>query len=122
MKDEVPISCELVLHNGNIAYSYLGGTLSEYFSFRPNDILKHKLILKLKEIGLRYYCIGGGIKSGDGIYRYKRSFAKLGEYDFYIGKKIHNEKIYQEVCQAWENKYPDKQEDYKNFLLKYRVV
>lgn len=121
-KDAIAISCELVLFKGNTAYSFLGGTLADYFPFRPNDLLKHGIIMKLKNMGLRYYCIGGGIKIDDGIFRYKKSFAKNKVYDFYIGKRIHNKEIYDKVCAAWEKKYPAENENHKNMLLKYRVV
>jgi len=39
---------------------------------------------------------------------------------FYIGKKIHNKIIYDEVVRQWEEKYPGKILKYKNHLLKYR--
>jgi hypothetical protein len=34
--------------------------------------------------------LGGGYREGDGIFRYKRSFASDGVLDFYVGKKVHN--------------------------------
>ena len=44
-----PISTELVLWGETIGYSYLGGTLSEYFHLRPNEILKYELMKFLME-------------------------------------------------------------------------
>ena len=38
------ISTELVIYSPNNCYSYLGGTLSEYFDLRPNDFLKYEII------------------------------------------------------------------------------
>lgn len=121
MKEDQPVSTELVLYNKNIAYSYLGGTDSQYYTFRPNDILKHSIILTLKEYGVRYYCLGGGVRPGDSLFKYKRSFAKNGIIDFFIGKKIYREDVYKGLVSEWEKKNPEKREMYAGFLLKYRV-
>jgi len=98
----------------------LGGTLSKYFEFRPNDILKHEIINVLKQRQYNYFCLGGGSSVDDGIFNYKKKFAKNGIFDFYIGKIIHNQQIYDKVVKQWEEKYPEKKEKYKNYLLKYR--
>jgi hypothetical protein len=118
--DKKIVSCELVLAGKEIGYSYLGGTLSDYFSLRANDILKHHIIQTLKQGGLRYYCLGGGTEPGDGIYKYKKCFAKDGSHKFYIGKKIYDETIYNKVVSNWKESNPEKAEVYKNYLLKYK--
>ena len=120
VKDEKAVSCELVTFNNKVAYSFLGGTLSEYFPLRPNDILKYEAILELKKRALYSYCLGGGQTIDDGIFKYKRGFSKNGEVDFFIGKKIHNKNIYEQVCEKWETRYPEKNRIYCNMLLKYR--
>jgi len=121
LKDEIPVSCELVIFRGKNAYGFLGGTLVDYYQFNPNSLLKDFLIEKLKGIGFHFYSMGGWQTPYDGIYKYKKSYSKNKEYDFYIGKKIHNSQVYSKVCQAWENKYPNKIQNYKNILLKYRA-
>ena len=122
LKDEIPVSCELVIFRGKNAYGFIGGTLVDYYQFNPNSLLKDFLIEKLKGMGFDFYSMGGWQTPYDGIYKYKKSFSKNKEYDFYIGKNIHNIQVYKKVCQAWENKYPEKKENYKNRLLKYRAV
>ena len=84
------ISTELLLYNDTYIHSFLGGTLESYYELRPNNILKHEVIKWAKERGIHFFMIGGGYQEGDGIFRYKRSFAKGGILDFYIGKKVHN--------------------------------
>ncbi|MBC8184201.1 GNAT family N-acetyltransferase [candidate division KSB1 bacterium] len=120
-KEKIPVSCELVIFRGKIVYGFIGGTLVDYYQFNPNSLLKDFLIEKLKEMGFFYYSMGGWQTPYDGIYKYKRSFSKDKEYDFYIGKKIHNTPVYEKICQAWEIKNPDKVQDNKNILLKYRA-
>jgi hypothetical protein len=116
-KDNKIMSCELILLGANVAYSYLGGTFSEYYQYRPNDYLKYKSIERLKELGYNYFLLGGG---PEGVLKYKKKFAPNGIISFYIGKKIHNQKIYDEVVKQWETKFPEKKEKYNNLLLKYR--
>ena len=120
LKEGMPIACELVLYNGSVGYSFLGGTLIEYYDCRPNDILKHAIIEHLKDVGCTCFCLGGGATDGDGIFRYKRSFSKNGVVDFFIGKKIHNTSIYEQIVNAWSERYPDKCEKYGSQLLKYK--
>ena len=114
------VSCELVLTGNQIGYSFLGGTLPDFFSFRANDILKNHIILALKQNGLKYFCLGGGISIDDGIFKYKKCFAKDGATDFFIGKKIHNHIVYDKVIENWSSFNPDKIDKYKHHLLKYK--
>lgn len=92
--EEKVISTELVIYGSENAYSYLGGTDSNYFSVRPNDFLKVEIIKWAKQKGLRNFVLGGGYGSDDGIFRYKKSFAPNGAVDFYIGKKIFDMEKY----------------------------
>lgn len=118
--DSTVVSCELVLFGKTNAYSFLGGTLSEYYPLRPNNLLKHELIRKLKNLGLSNYCLGGGSKPGDGIYRYKKTFSKKEIIDFYIGKRVYNERVYDSICNNWKERFPKKEKQYRTYLLKYK--
>ncbi len=122
VKDDIVISCELITYKDYNAYSFLGGTLSEYFPYRPNDFLKHEIILYLKSIGVKYFCLGGGSKVNDSIYKYKKSFSKNGDVNFYIGKNIYNKEVYDYICQTWSEKYPEISSKYSNMLLRYREI
>jgi len=83
------VSTELLLYNQNYIHSFLGGTLAEYFPYRPNNLLKHEVIKWAKQQGIRYFILGGGKSDDDGIFKYKNTFSgDLAGY--YIGKKIHD--------------------------------
>ncbi len=99
LKDGRVVSTELLLYNETYIHSFLGGTLEQFYEFRPNNILKHEVIVWAKSRGIKYFLLGGGYREGDGIFRYKRSFARDGVLDFYIGKKVHN----QEAANMLEN-------------------
>jgi len=116
-KDDTPVSAELILLNTYVGYSYLGGTLQEYYPFRPNDILKHHIIDFLSGTGRNYYCLGGG---PEGVFRFKKTFAKDGVKDFYIFKKIFLPEAYEKINKKWESLYPEKIQKYGSYFQKYR--
>lgn len=76
------VSSELVLLSERHAYSFLGGTLAAHFTVRPNDLLKVEVMRWCRERGLADFVLGGGASPGDGIERYKRSFAPSGAQYF----------------------------------------
>jgi hypothetical protein len=84
------VSTELVLVSAENIYSFLGGTLADAFSQRPNDLLKHEVILWGRQAGKLAYVLGGGYHGEDGIYRYKKSFAPNGKRPFCVGRRVHN--------------------------------
>jgi lipid II:glycine glycyltransferase (peptidoglycan interpeptide bridge formation enzyme) len=96
--DEV-VSSELVLLSEHHAYSVLGGTRSDAFELRPNDLLKWELILWAKEKGKRRFVLGGGYEDGDGIFRYKRSFAPHGLVPFFVGRRVLQPALYAELTE-----------------------
>lgn len=116
-KDDKIISVELNLINEINSYGFLGGTLAKYFPMSPNSFLRFELIKDLKKRGIMNYSMGGGVTKNDSKYKFKKSFSKKIDSNFYIGKKIHNETIYTDVVQQWKTKY--KLED-NNKLLRYR--
>lgn len=89
LKDGRIISTELLLYNESYIHSFLGGTLQQFYEYRPNNILKHEVIKWAKKRGIKFFILGGGYRDGDGIFRYKRSFSTRGIFDYYVGKKIH---------------------------------
>lgn len=122
--EEKIISTELVLYGSENSYSFLGGTFSEYFHLRPNDFLKFEIIKWAKNKGLKRFVLGGGYGEDDGIYRYKKSFAPNGIYDFYVGKKILDRDKYIELT-TYRNKRLELDDYYdtidtKGFFPKYR--
>ena len=82
------VSSEVVLVSANRVYSFLGGTLEDAFDVRPNDLLKFEIIRWAKDAGKQAYVLGGGYEPGDGVFRYKRSFAPDGCVPFLTGKRI----------------------------------
>lgn len=92
------ISTELIIYGAENCYSYLGGTDREYFDVRPNDFLKFEVIKWAKDKGLKNYVLGGGYGSDDGIFQYKTYLAPHGVVNFYIGRKIYDEELYEKLA------------------------
>ena len=95
--EEKVISTELILYGMENCYSFLGGTDQKYFNLRPNDFLKYEIIKWAISKDLKRFILGGGHGDDDGIFKYKKSLAPNGVYDFYIGKKIFNEDKYNQL-------------------------
>jgi hypothetical protein len=94
---EVMVSTELVLVSADRIYSFLGGTDAAWFHVRPNDLLKFEIMNWARDAGKKDFVLGGGYTRGDGIYKYKLSFAPSGSRPFSIGSRILNAEAYGEL-------------------------
>lgn len=98
-KDAVPVSTELIIHLDSTLFAYLGGTLADYFEYRPNDFLRVEVIRWGIDKGYAHYVLGGGITNGDGLYKFKKSlFPNSTDKVFYTGRKIIDPKKYEKLC------------------------
>lgn len=81
-------------------HAHLSGTDTEYLSLSPAYILKYGTALWGKEHGYNYIHYGGGTSTSleDPLYMFKSKFAKNTKFEFWIGKKIWNEEIYNKLC------------------------
>ena len=103
-KDNLPISTEFILLSSETVFSYLGGTNSEYFNTRPNDFLKVNMMNWARKLDFKYYVLGGGRANEDSLYDYKKFFfPKDEDVIFYTGRKVLNQKIYQELVVKAKN-------------------
>jgi hypothetical protein len=118
------VSAELVLVSVAHIYSFLGGTLAEAFAKRPNDLLKHEIILWARQAGKRAFVLGGGYSGDDGIYRYKRSFAPGGSRPFCVGRQIHDAAAYDRLLQQraiWEGSRGNAWKPKLGYFTEYRA-
>lgn len=84
-----------------ILHIHLSGTLTEYLYLSPAYMLRYGATLWAKEHEYKLIHHGGGRSNSeeDSLYLFKKNFAKNTEFDFYIGKKIWNQKIYNKLCE-----------------------
>ncbi|MHC4243346.1 MAG: lipid II:glycine glycyltransferase FemX [Planctomycetota bacterium] len=115
------ISAALFLRYGRFGHYHLAGSLEDYQRYNPNNFLIYNTLRYLKETGAELFHLGGGNSSSpdDGLFRFKKRFSK-NQYSFYISRLVLNEGIYGELCSIWGERFPEKKDKYKHFLLKYK--
>jgi len=119
--EDKAITAELVIQDGCNAFGFLGGTLSEYYSYKANTFQRWELLKYLSALGIEKYSMGGGATRGDSIYEFKMSFAKGCENPFFIGTKVHLPDVYDEIRRQWATKYPSASEKHHGKLQGYRI-
>jgi lipid II:glycine glycyltransferase (peptidoglycan interpeptide bridge formation enzyme) len=96
------VASELVLVSAQAVYSFLGGTRSEAFALRPNDLLKHSAFEWAHGQGKSFFVLGGGYEPEDGIFRYKKSFSPRGVVPFCVGTRVLDASAYWELVKKRE--------------------
>ena len=95
VKDDQIIAASIFLFaNGRMSY-HLSGSLKEYSSLAPTNLLLYKAALWGSANGCETLYLGGGVGSGeDSLFKFKRAFYKGELHHFYIGKKIYDQDRY----------------------------
>ena len=98
LRDGKSVSCDLVLCSTDYVYYFLGGTLEEAFDLGPNYLLKHRIAAWACAKGKKGYVLGGGHEPGDGLYRYKRAYARNGAVAFKVSRLMHDDASARELA------------------------
>ncbi len=119
--DDKIVGAALFMYMGGFGHYHLAGSNREKGNLGINNYLLWKTIEEFSGMNLLQFHLGGGTSSllDDSLYKFKRAFSR-NEKDFYIGKWIFDNKLYEEICEEWRNNYPYLNEKYGNLLLKYR--
>jgi hypothetical protein len=94
------VSSDLVLCSEEHVYYFLGGTYAEAFPLGPNYLLKHHIATWAAGEGKKGYVLGGGYEPDDGLFRYKRAYARRGEVPFRVGRLVHDDASYTALVAA----------------------
>ncbi len=97
-KDQI-IAASLFLFKGDLAHYYLSGSDADFLSVCPNNLLLYQAMLWAKEQGYKIFNLGGGFEPNDSLFQFKSSFSKTTT-DFYTYSRVHNEEIYEILCQT----------------------
>lgn len=119
-KNKNVVCSSIFFHYGDFFHYHLSGRTIQADNSVNNFLLDEAVKFAQKK-GAKKFHFGGGRTSNpnDSLLSFKSSFSKT-RVPFYIGKKIYNKPIYDEVVSQWENKNPEKKLKLKNHLLKYR--
>lgn len=99
-KDNQVIAASIILHtNGRMNY-HLSGSLREFSSLAPTNLLLYQAALWGCATGYKTLYLGGGVGSGeDSLFKFKRAFYKGNLNHFYIGRKIYNQGCYKQLIE-----------------------
>ncbi len=111
----------VVLLSDRFAHYHLSSSLHDYFSYAPNNMLRHAVISGLlRQRWSRLHFGGGrGPDPKDSLFKFKRMFSKQ-EAQFYIGSFIADEAVYESLRSDWVRAHPEKVAAYGNRVLCYR--
>jgi len=121
MFENKPIASLILLHADHYIHTHLGGAKTEFLNLSPYSILNAEVIKIGIEKGGKYFHLGGGLSSdeNDSVFKFKSNFSNT-HANFYVGKKVHNQVIYDDAVKQWEERNPELKDNYKHHLLKYR--
>lgn len=111
----------LFLNHGIVSFYHHGARQSEdHVSSIINKLLMWEAIKYLKNNGLKWCLLGGGVthEEDDHLLRFKMHFGGFIK-SIWLGKRIHNEEVHHTLCNAWELKYPQLVKKYTSYIDKY---
>ncbi len=94
------LAASILLYDTEVAYHHLTGYDLDARLQRPNDFMIFNLINWTQNKGLSSFHLGGGSKS---IHDFKSKFSGTN-IPYYVGTKIYNPKLYQELCDLWQRR------------------
>lgn len=99
-KDKIIAASIMLMVNGKMNY-HLSGFLAEYSRLSPSNLLLYFAAVWASNNGYKTLYLGGGVGgSEDNLFKFKKSFFRGDDlHSFYIGKKIFNKKIYDDLVQ-----------------------
>lgn len=107
--DETLVSSIMILDEATVSYYFLSATLDDFLKSHVNALLLHEIAIIVRNEGQKKFFLGGGRV---GVYDFKRRFSQK-TLPYFIGKKIHNQTIYDELVSL------TKRQD-NTFFPKYR--
>ena len=102
----------------NIAHYHLSANSNLSYKLNSNYALLDTLFNIAKNMGLKYFLLGGGSTSNseDSLLKYKKKFSPAIK-QFYISGKVFNNDIFKKYNSIWE----EQSDSRINYFLKYRL-
>lgn len=92
------VAMSIMLFANKQMHYHLSGSLIEYRSLAPSNLLLYQAALWGYEQGFKTFHLGGGVGSGeDNLYKFKAAFNRRSDYQFSIGKEIFDQGKYDEL-------------------------
>lgn len=123
MLDGKVIAGSMFMFSEDYAHYHLSARDREYSKFAANNLILWHGIQKAKEKGCKWFHFGGGTTGdeSDSLLLFKQNFSKT-KTEFWIGKRVHNQAVYDCIVEQWKIKHPDSYEHNRVKLLGYREI
>lgn len=117
------IAGSMFMFSDDYAHYHLSARDREYSRYAANNLILWYGIQKAKERGCKWFHFGGGTTGDDddSLLKFKKDFSKI-LCEFWIGKRVHNQKVYDQIVEQWKTKYPESYEHNRVKLLGYREI
>lgn len=123
-KESKAVSGIYALHAGKYLHYHFNASDTESLQLGSNNLLIYETALWGHSQGYEVFHLGGGYSSGeDNLFRFKKKFSKGNLFEFYTGRKVHNQEVYNFLCGQWTDyyKYHDRLSSI-NFFPLYRFI
>ena len=123
MLDGKVIAGSMFMFSDDYAHYHLSARDREYSRYAANNLILWYGIQKAKERGCKWFHFGGGTtgEDDDSLLKFKKEFSKT-LCEFWIGKRVHNQKVYDQIVEQWKTKGPKSYEHNRVKLLGYREI
>jgi hypothetical protein len=123
MYEGKPIAGSMFMFSKDYAHYHLSGRDKNYYKIAANNAVLWYGIQKAKERGCKWFHFGGGTTGADDdlLLHFKQNFSKENG-EFRIGKRVHNQEVYDQIVEQWKANHPDSYEHNKIKLLGYREI
>lgn len=117
------IAGSMFMFSEDYAHYHLSARDRDYSRYAANNLILWYGIQKAKERGCKWLHFGGGTTGdeNDSLLKFKKDFSKT-LCEFWIGKRVHNEAVYQSIVEQWQKKWPEHYDRNKVKLLGYREI
>ena len=117
------IAGSMFMFSQDYAHYHLSARDREYSKYAANNLILWYGIQKAKELGCKWFHFGGGTTGAenDSLLLFKQNFSKT-KTEFWIGKRVHNQAVYDCIVEQWKEKHPASYESHKVMLLGYREI
>lgn len=117
------IAGSMFMYSDDYAHYHLSARDREYSRYAANNLILWYGIQKAKERGCKWLHFGGGTtgEEDDSLLKFKKEFSK-NLCEFWIGKRVHNQEVFDLIVTQWKEKYPQSYEHNLVKLLGYREI
>lgn len=117
------IAGSMFMFSDDYAHYHLSARDREYSRYAANNLILWYGIQKAKERGCKWFHFGGGTtgEDDDSLLQFKKDFSKT-LCEFWIGKRVYNQVVYEQIVEQWKTKHPESYEHNRVKLLGYREI